>query len=117
LKPLTEQEKQKFKTQKICHICEKPLHVLPPMLVNKLLKTTKAINHYKSLGDEELVTEYSKDLKEINKNLQINRRKIADHDHVTGQFRGAAHCICNLKYKNPKFIPIFFHNFAGYDAH
>jgi hypothetical protein len=58
MEPLTGQEKKKFATQKICHICEKPLHVLPPMILKGLLKNTKAINHYTSLGNEKLVTKY-----------------------------------------------------------
>ena len=33
-----------------------------------------------------------------------------------GKFRGAAHSICNLKYKAPKEIPIIIHN-ASYDTH
>ncbi len=40
-----------------------------------------------------------------------------DHDHLTGEYRGAAHGICNLNYKIPQFIPIYFHNFSRYDAH
>jgi hypothetical protein len=35
-------------------------------------------------------------------------RKFADHDHLTGQFRGSAHDDCNLNYKIPQFIPTFF---------
>ena len=31
-------------------------------------------------------------------------------------FRGAAHSICNLRYKVPKEIPVVIHN-AGYDTH
>lgn len=43
--------------------------------------------------------------------------KVRDHSHITGQYRGAAHNICNLRFKIPKFIPIFFHNLSGYDCH
>ena len=45
--------------------------------------------------------------------------KVRDHDHLTGKYRGAAHNICNIncKQKSSSFIPIFFHNFSGYDCH
>ena len=38
-----------------------------------------------------------------------------DHCHYTGEYRGAAHSICNLKYSVPKNIPIVFHNGSNYD--
>ena len=43
--------------------------------------------------------------------------KVKDHCHLTGKYRGAAHQDCNLKYKEPSFIPVVFHNLSGYDAH
>ena len=43
--------------------------------------------------------------------------KVRDHCHFTGQFRGAAHNLCNLKMRVVKKIPVFFHNLAGYDSH
>ena len=46
----------------------------------------------------------------------INRKKVKDHCHDTGKFRGPAHSICNLKYKVPKEIPMIIHN-ASYDTH
>ena len=32
-------------------------------------------------------------------------------------YRGAAHNICNLRYKIPKEIPVVFHNGSTYDYH
>lgn len=43
--------------------------------------------------------------------------KVRDHCHFTGKYRGAAHSCCNLKFRIPKFIPVFFHNLSGYDCH
>ena len=43
--------------------------------------------------------------------------KVRDHCHYTGKYRGAAHNICNLRYKIPKDIPIIFHNDSTYDYH
>ena len=43
--------------------------------------------------------------------------KVRDHCHCTGKYRGAAHDICNLRYKIPKEIPVVFHNGSTYDYH
>ena len=45
------------------------------------------------------------------------KRKVRDHCHYSGLYRGAAHSSCNLQYKIPNYIPVIFHNLAGYDAH
>ena len=42
---------------------------------------------------------------------------VKDLCHYTGKYRGAAHNICNLRYKIPKEIPIVFHNGSTYDYH
>ena len=44
-------------------------------------------------------------------------RKVRDHCHYTGLYRGPAHSLCNLRYKIPSYIPVVFHNLSGYDAH
>ena len=46
----------------------------------------------------------------------INRKKVNNHCLYTGKFSGAAHDICNLRYKVPDNIPIIIHN-ASYDTH
>ena len=43
--------------------------------------------------------------------------KVRDHRYYTAKYRGAAHNICNLRYKVPKEIPIVFHNGSTYDYH
>ena len=73
--PLTNEEKESYEKQKVCHIYRK----------------------------------------EFNTNKKY--RKVRDHCHYTGKFRGAAHNNCNLRYKITKEIPIVFHNGSTYDSH
>ena len=55
----------------------------------------------------------------VKKNLVliIKIKKVRDHCHYTGKYRGAAHNNCNLRYKIPKEIPVVFHNGSTYDYH
>ena len=48
-----------------------------------------------------------------------SREKVRDHDQLTGEYRGAAHNICNInsEQKSSSFVPIIFHNFSGYGCH
>ena len=48
---------------------------------------------------------------DMTKSSSLERKKnykVRDHCHYTGKYRGAAHNICNLRYKVPKEIPIVF---------
>ena len=56
--------------------------------------------------------------KEFNTDDNVKKyHKLKDHCHYTGKYRGAAHNICNLRYKIPKEIPIVFHNGSTYNYH
>ena len=87
--------------------------------------STKIINYEKkkmiSLTTEEKV-HYNKQKiccickKEFNNDTtesrSLERKK---NCHYRGKYRGAAHNMCNLRYKVPKEIPIVFHNGSTYD--
>ena len=47
----------------------------------------------------------------------LGNDRVRDHCHFTGRYRGPAHNNCNLKYRKPKSISVFFHNLSGYDSH
>ena len=64
------------------------------------------------------------DIKQFNKasdcwicGEKLGNDKVRDHCHFTGRYRGPAHNKCNLKYRKPKNISVFFHNLSGYDSH
>ena len=47
----------------------------------------------------------------------INYRKLRDHCHYTGKYRGAPHNVCSLKFNVPDEIPVVFRNCLNYDFH
>ena len=51
------------------------------------------------------------------KNIEFD--KVRDHCHLTGNYRGPAHSVCNIivTQKQSNFIPVLFHNFSNYDCH
>ena len=57
------------------------------------------------------------DTTESNSLERKKQKKVRDHCHYTGKDRGAAHNICNLRYKIPKEIRVVFHNDSTYDYH
>ena len=68
--PLTYKENKSYEKQKVCYICQKGF-------------STDNINGVAFSG------------------AALNRKyhKVRNHCHYTGKFRGAAHSICNLRYK------------------
>ena len=51
------------------------------------------------------------------KNVFKLYHKVRDHCHYTRKFKGAAHSICNLRYKALKEIPIIFYKGSTCDYH
>ena len=80
--PLTDEEKEFYKKQKVCHLCKK---------------------EFCSNGNEKIEFKLY--------------HKVRDHCYYTAKFRGAAHSICNLKYKVSKEILVVIHNGSTYDHH
>ena len=93
-----------------------------------LVKTTK-FNRYMIFNHEDneqfnnatvcYICNNERDVKgKIEKPFNSSDPKVRDHDHLTGNFLGAAHNSCNLNKRREKpFLSIFMHNFSGYDSH
>ena len=51
------------------------------------------------------------------KQFTKNDRRVRDHCHITGKFRGSGHNQCNRDFTITNKIPVIFHNLKGYDSH
>ena len=58
-----------------------------------------------------------KDFVIIIKKKNTNFKKVCDHYHYTGKYRGAAHSIYRLQYRITKKIPVIFHHGSKHDWH
>ena len=85
--PLTDEENKSYEEQNVCYICTK------------------------EFSDDDADDDDDDD--DANKKYQ----KVRDHCYYTRKYRGAAHNICNLRYKTPKEISILFHNGSACDYH
>ena len=70
------------------------------------------------LTDEENKSYENKKRCQVCKKLfKKDDKKVTDHCHFTGKYRGAAHNKCNMNYKITENIPIVFHNLSSYDSY
>ena len=92
--------------KKIKDILASPIAMIP--------LTAKQANEYSTAESCHICTE------------PLGADKVRDHDHLTGEYRGAAHNQCNLLFRyhteNQRklqsfIIPVVFHNLRGYDSH
>ena len=44
-------------------------------------------------------------------------KRVRDHCHITGKYRGSAHQDCNLNFHLTDEIPVIFYNLRDYDSH
>ena len=76
------------------------------------MKTKKILKLLRFICGEKFKNSY-KNEKEAEK-----YKKVRDHCHFTGKYRGCAHSMCNLNFCNRYFkTPVFFHNMKNYDGH
>ena len=45
----------------------------------------------------------------------MKHKKVRDHCHETGKYRGPACKICYLRYKQQNYLPVIFHNGCCFD--
>ena len=110
-----------YESRKRSYIQEKPED--PHAMDTFILWLEEDVKKIAELGNKEIeITD--KEEKEFNNALEcwickgfLGDDKVRDHCHYTGRYRGAAHNRCNLKYRKPNNISVFFHNLAGYDSH
>nr|CAH7737445.1 unnamed protein product [Callosobruchus chinensis] len=69
------------------------------------------------LTDQQKLDFHSAQICHICESSFNEEKKVRDHCHFTGQFRGAAHVSCNINYQQDHMIPVIFHNLSGFDSH
>ena len=113
-----------IKFKPIIYTKKNPDDDLALIFVNKLQKVANKIYEDFYMRKKSIKITL-KQYKEYNKSVVchickkelLSKDKVCDHCHFTGEYRGPAHRICNLKCRRPMIIPVIFHNLQGYDAH
>ena len=123
---MTKEDNEKFQSAVDCHICSKKLCNNKTILFKKDPSHKSCLpKEYKDASEFSLsgVTE-KRDWRNYFKKSNcaickdpLTGETVRDHDHLTGEFRGATHNQCYLQYQLPKFVPVIFHNLSGYDSH
>ena len=100
--------------ENLAKIFVKKLVIAIQNIYNEYYRRPRAVRLTK---DEHISFMESKKCHISNEEIKEGERKVRDHCHFTGNYRGAAHNRCNLKARKPLILPVIFHNLQGYDAH
>jgi hypothetical protein len=73
---------------------------------NIIWKEGEKKKHYENKNCENCKTEYNP-----------KNKRVAHHNHITGDFISSLCNECNLKFQYKPFLPVYLHNLKGYDAH
>merc|ERR1711973_305996 len=110
MKPLTPQQEADHRAATHCYVCELPFL--------DFAKAGVSFEKYSRLRSQHLVQSNNPHDTDTYVPLALTKgRKVRDHDHDTGMYRGPAHSLCNLHLKNLIKTPVLFHNGSRYDNH
>ena len=100
-----------------CHICKD--EITCDLSLNQFAQHQKDQKDQKEANQrlEDYHIEEDDSVLEIEDEAWNKGPKVYDHNHWTGEYRGAAHSVCNQQLYTTKRIPILFHNLEGYDSH
>ena len=97
--------------------------------VNNFIETLlKYGDRIRDILDEEkpmiITNEQEKDFRRCqschicDKPIKRGDKKVRDHDHINGLYRGCAHESCNINFNYKTYlVPTYFHNLKGFDGH
>ncbi len=122
---LTQEQREQHSKAKNCYICEKEFKIR-----QKVIDWSKKGNYHgachlectkeTSAGKRNLTKEEEQDYisqtncNKCGKDFKLDK-KVHDHNHLTGEYRGPAHYGCNLNLRLPNFIVAVAHNGSKYD--
>ena len=116
-----------FSMDPITYVCQNEDDDVSKVFVEKLEEVTKNIYEIFKEPRPMIFDEAAKKLHDSQdrcyacgekfNNKKEDYKKVRDHCHYTGKYRGALHSKCNLRLKRTRTIPVFAYNLTGYDSH
>lgn len=94
---MTNDDWKVYQTSQTCYLCSETF-----------ASKEECEEHWNKSGEED---------KKTNKKRPHPKRKVRDHCHLTGKFRGAACNQCNMLMRLKRVVPMVAHNCRGYDSH